>query len=74
MSQPFSTLPATARIPPKPFTVAIPKEKLADMETLIRLSKLAPDTYENSQSDMRYGVTTSWLVSMRDQWLKSYNW
>jgi microsomal epoxide hydrolase len=44
------------------------------METLIRLSKLAPDTYENSQSDMRYGVTTGWMLSMRDQWLKSYNW
>jgi microsomal epoxide hydrolase len=44
------------------------------METLIRLSKLAPQTYENSQPDMRYGVTTDWLVTMKDQWLKSYNW
>jgi hypothetical protein len=74
MVQPFSTLPAAARISPKPFTVAIPKENLTDMETLIRLSKLAPQTYENSQPDMRYGVTTDWLVTMKDQWLKSYNW
>lgn len=74
MSQPFSVLPATAKILPKPFTVAIPKEKLTDMETLIRLSKLAPQTYENSQSDMRYGVTTDWLIDMKAQWLQSYNW
>ncbi|OOQ81806.1 epoxide hydrolase [Penicillium brasilianum] len=74
MSQPFSILPATAKIIPKPFTVAIPKEKLTDMETLIRLSKLAPQTYENSQSDMRYGVTTDWLIDMKEQWLQSYNW
>lgn len=44
------------------------------METLIRLSKLAPQTYENSQSDMRYGVTTDWLIDMKAQWLQSYNW
>ncbi|CEJ57229.1 hypothetical protein PMG11_05930 [Penicillium brasilianum] len=74
MSQPFSILPVTAKIIPKPFTVAIPKEKLTDMETLIRLSKLAPQTYENSQSDMRYGVTTDWLIDMKEQWLQSYNW
>ncbi|KAJ5711694.1 hypothetical protein N7488_005850 [Penicillium malachiteum] len=74
MSLPFSTLPSTARIIPAPFTVSVPKQQLDDLETLIRLSKLAPHTYENSQLDSKYGVTTDWLVTMRDLWLRSYKW
>lgn len=74
MSRPFGTLPATAKGDATPFEVSIPKEKLSDLETLIRLSKLAPPTYENSQSDRRYGVTRDWLVTMREQWLGSYKW
>lgn len=74
MSRPFSTLPATAKAAPTPFEISIPKEQLNDLETLIKLSKIAPPTYENSQTDSRYGVTTSWLVTMRDQWLRSYKW
>ncbi|KAJ6031115.1 hypothetical protein N7540_001847 [Penicillium herquei] len=65
MSLPFSTLPPTARVVPTPFTVSIPKQQLDDLETLIRLSKLAPHTYENSQLDSKYGVTTDWLVAMK---------
>lgn len=74
MSRPFSTLPSEARVSPIPFTVAIPKDRLTEMETLIKLSKLAPLTYENSQTDSRYGVTKDWLVTMREQWLRSYKW
>lgn len=74
MAQQFGTLPSAAKIDPTPFKVSIPKQKLDDLETLIRLSKLAPHTYENSQIDSRYGVTTDWLNAMKDQWLRSYKW
>ncbi|KAJ5197960.1 uncharacterized protein N7498_007077 [Penicillium cinerascens] len=74
MSKPFSTLPSTARVVPTPFQVAIPKDQLTEMETLIKLAKLAPPTYENSQMDCRYGITTHWLITMREQWLRSYKW
>lgn len=74
MSLPFSTLPSTATASLTPFKAAIPKAALVELETLIKLAKLAPPTYENSQTDRRYGVTTDWLVIMRDQWLRSYNW
>lgn len=73
MSRPFGKLPATARVEPIPFKIAVPKDRLRDMETLIKLAKLAPHTYENSQTDYRYGVTTDWLVTMRDLWLR-YKW
>ncbi|KAJ5111272.1 Isopenicillin N synthase [Penicillium argentinense] len=74
MSLLFNTLPETARVSPTPFKVSIHKSRLTELETLIRLSKLAPHTFENSQTDGRYGVTTEWLVGMRDQWLQSYRW
>lgn len=74
MSRLFSTLPSTARVEPTPFKVAIHKNRLTEMETLIKLAKLAPHTYENSQTDCRYGVTRDWLVTMREQWLRSYKW
>lgn len=74
MSLPFSTLPSTATASLTPFQATIPKAKLVELETLIKLAKLAPTTYENSQTDRRYGVTTDWLVTMRDQWLRSYHW
>lgn len=74
MSRPFGTLPSTAKISPTPFTVSIPKTQLDELKTLIELSKLAPHTYENLQIDARYGVTTDWLITMKDLWLRSYKW
>ena len=74
MSRPFGTLPSTAKISPIPFTVSIPKTQLDELRTLIELSKLAPHTYENSQIDARYGVTSDWLITMKDLWLRSYKW
>ncbi|KAJ5639380.1 uncharacterized protein N7484_007242 [Penicillium longicatenatum] len=74
MSRQFGNLPSTAKVAPTPFTVSIPKTQLDELRTLIELSKLAPHTYENSQVDARYGVTTDWLTTMKDQWLRSYKW
>ncbi|KAJ5624140.1 Alpha/Beta hydrolase protein [Penicillium lagena] len=74
MPLPFSTLPSTARVSLTPFKAEIPKAKLSELKQLIEVSKLAPRTYENSQTDGRYGITTDWLVAMREQWLSSYQW
>lgn len=74
MALPYSTLPATAKVTPTPFSISIPNNDLNDLETLIKLSKLAPHTYESTQIDARYGVTTDWLVTMKDHWLQSYKW
>lgn len=73
MSLPFSTLP-TAKASITPFKATIPKAKLDELETLLKVAKFAPHTYENLQTDRRYGVSTDWLVTMRDLWLRSYRW
>ncbi|KAJ6040532.1 hypothetical protein N7499_005337 [Penicillium canescens] len=74
MSLPFSIPPPTAATSITPFKIAVPQTKLVELETLLKIAKFAPHTYENSQIDRRYGVGTDWLVTMRDLWLRSYSW
>ncbi|KAH6643082.1 epoxide hydrolase-like protein [Boeremia exigua] len=58
----------------KPFTLNIPDEDIEDWRQLLRLSKLAPETWESSQEDRRYGVTRKWLAETKDYWLNTYSW
>ncbi|KAF9892940.1 hypothetical protein FE257_000532 [Aspergillus nanangensis] len=74
MTLPFSKLPSAATISPKPFQVSIPQEQLDDLQTLLKLSRIAPPTYENSQPDRRFGITSEWLTAMREQWKSSFDW
>ncbi|KAA8645986.1 epoxide hydrolase family protein [Aspergillus tanneri] len=74
MSAPFSKLPAAATIAPTPFTSSIPQDQLDDLRTLLKLSKIAPPTYENTQTDRRFGVTSDWLTTVREKWLNDFDW
>ncbi|OJZ86839.1 hypothetical protein ASPFODRAFT_46366 [Aspergillus luchuensis CBS 106.47] len=74
MSAPFAKFPSSASISPNPFTVSIPDEQLNDLKTLIRLSKIAPPTYESLQADGRFGITSEWLTTMREKWLSEFDW
>ena len=74
MSLPFSKLPPTATISPTPFSISVSDDKLVDLQTLVRLSKIAPPTYENSQTDRRFGITLKWLTDIRDKWLNQFDW
>lgn len=74
MAAPFSKLPAGATINPTPFRVSIPQEQLDELQLLLKVSKIAPPTYENSLSDRRYGVTSEWLTAMREEWKNDFNW
>lgn len=72
MSLPFSTPPSKVSL--TPFKVAIPKSKIRDLEVLLSIPSFAPRTYENSQTDGRYGVNTNWLKAMWNLWQQSYDW
>ncbi|KAF7585286.1 hypothetical protein BBP40_011436 [Aspergillus hancockii] len=74
MSAPFSKIPSKARVTPSAFTVSIPQEQLSDLQTLVKLSKIPPPTYENSQSDYRFGITSDWLVTIREKWINGFDW
>ncbi|KAJ4988845.1 epoxide hydrolase 6 [Stagonosporopsis vannaccii] len=58
----------------KPFTLNISDQDIDEWRQLLRLSKLAPETWEGSQEDRRYGVTRKWLAETKEYWLNTYSW
>lgn len=58
----------------KPFTLNISDQDIDDWRQLLKLSKLAPETWEGSQEDRRYGVTRKWLAETKEYWLNTYSW
>ena len=74
MSVPFTNLPASATIRPTPFKVSIPQSTLDELKSLVKLSKLAPPTYEGSQEDRKYGVTNKWVREAKEKWGEDFDW
>ncbi|KAH1597855.1 hypothetical protein KXV95_001379 [Aspergillus fumigatus] len=70
----FSKLPSGASIALKPFRVSIPEEELDEFQALLKLSKIAPPTFENSRPSGQYGITSDWLTTLRKQWQKDFDW
>ena len=73
MALPFSQVPSGAKVPPSPFQVHVPDEQIEELQLLIKLSKIAPPTFESQQQDRKYGITTEWLTVAREAW-KTFDW
>jgi microsomal epoxide hydrolase len=74
MAVPFANLPAKAALRPARFNVSIPQAKLDELQTLLNHSKLAPDTYEGSHEDRKYGLTNKWIREAKSVWEKQFDW
>lgn len=69
-SHPFKN----ATIPIKPFQLAHTQQEVDDMKTLIRLSPLGPDTYENSaERKEALGISMDSMKEIKSAWLE-YDW
>lgn len=69
-SHPFKN----ATIPIKPFQLAHTQQQVDDMKTLIRLSPLGPDTYENSaERNEAMGISMASMKEIKSAWLE-YDW
>ncbi|KAH7036046.1 epoxide hydrolase [Microdochium trichocladiopsis] len=71
MSKKFSTVPREARRVPEAFTLHVPDQELDDFRTLLKLSRIGPETYYNRQEDGQFGVSRKWLIEAKDAWLQS---
>ncbi|KAF2789207.1 epoxide hydrolase-like protein [Melanomma pulvis-pyrius CBS 109.77] len=58
----------------KPFTLNVPDKDFSEWKQLLELSKIAPETWEGSHEDGRYGVSRRWLIDAKDYWLNQYDW
>ncbi|TFB06626.1 Putative epoxide hydrolase [Trichoderma ghanense] len=71
------TLPPSASAEAiKPFTLNVPDAELTRMNTLLQLSTIAAENYENTYADKanQFGLTREWLVAAKDRWEKSFDW
>ena len=69
----FSVLPHGQRDDVKPFTLSTHPQSLEDMKTLLKLSRIAEPTYENTQEDQKYGVTRDWIQHIKQKWI-NFDW
>lgn len=59
-----------ATIPIKPFRMSHTQQEVDDMKTLIRLSPLGPDTYENAaERKEKMGISMKSMQEIKDSWL-----
>ncbi|KAE8146618.1 alpha/beta-hydrolase [Aspergillus avenaceus] len=73
MASAFNKIPPGTKINPSPFNVNISDEQLEELQLLVKLSKVAPPTFEGLQPDRKYGITTEWLVNAKEAW-KTFDW
>ena len=73
----YDTIPAGSSLQVDKFTLSIPDQEIKDFKDLLRLSKLAPKTYENLHADAKtgkFGVSHEWMTTTKDYWLNQYDW
>lgn len=56
------------------FTLQISDDEYAEFQQLIRLSRLGPQTWDNSFEDGRYGISRTWLEQAKTYWLNDFDW
>ena len=71
----YSKIPSNAALKPTRLVTHIPDQQLSDFKTLLRLSPIGPETYENTtRTDGQYGIERKWLIETKDYWLNKYDW
>lgn len=72
----YKSLPKNASLKATSYRLHIDDQKIEDMKTLIRLSPLGPETYENQQDspDRRFGINVNWMKNAKDSWQNHYDW
>lgn len=73
-TKPYSNVPAGASQKPTPFELHIDDQKLQDFKTLLKLSPIAKETYENLREDGEFGVTRKWMLDAKQHWQDSFDW
>ncbi|KIW25784.1 uncharacterized protein PV07_08934 [Cladophialophora immunda] len=58
----------------RPMEIRIPDDAVEELKTLIRCSKIAGQTYENSLQDGSFGVSRQWLLEAKRKWEEDFDW
>lgn len=72
MQEMFGTIPHGTHKTPQPFTLSIPSQDRNEFQTLLRLSKIGPETFYNQNTtDGQFGISRDWLIQAKDSWLRT---
>ena len=69
----FSSLPTDTQGAVGPFTIKTPQVVLDELKSLVKLSKIASATFENSQKDGKWGLDREWMLNIKDKWVE-FDW
>ncbi|OCF44445.1 hypothetical protein I317_01705 [Kwoniella heveanensis CBS 569] len=71
----YNNLPFQPTLKIEPFTLNIPDKDIDALKTLLKLSRLPKETYENIDAEKKgFGVSRKWLDETRKYWLDGYDW
>ncbi|KAH8690457.1 Alpha/Beta hydrolase protein [Talaromyces proteolyticus] len=72
----YNVPPPNASDAIKPWEVHIPQKDIDDLVALLKLTPLAPPTYENAlpEQDGYLGLRRDWMVETKRYWESSFNW
>jgi hypothetical protein len=76
-AKPFNKAPAGAQQQPTSFELHVEEQKLQDFNTLLKLSPVAKETYENTQiegSHGEFGVSRQWIIDTKKEWIEKFDW
>ncbi|KAJ4983262.1 putative epoxide hydrolase [Stagonosporopsis vannaccii] len=73
-TKPFSNVPPGASQQPRAFELHVNEQKLQDFKTLLKLSPIAKETYENLRNDGEFGVTHKWMSHSKEYWQNNFDW
>ncbi|KAJ4388752.1 hypothetical protein N0V93_006212 [Gnomoniopsis smithogilvyi] len=76
--QGFDIIPSGAKGTAEPFQLHVSDTELSDFKTLLKLSPIAPETWENKTSTRDggkyFGITRDWLINAKETWLEKFDW
>ncbi|KAL9112014.1 MAG: hypothetical protein Q9227_003634 [Pyrenula ochraceoflavens] len=70
----FGELPHQATGIFKPFTVNVPEQQLQNLQALLKLCPITPETYENSLADSHLGIRRDWILEAVNSWKTTFDW
>lgn len=74
----FDTIPSGAKGGAEPFQLHVSDTELSNFKTLLKLSPVGPETWENKTSTQDggtyFGITRDWLVNAKETWLEKFDW
>ncbi|WWC73311.1 uncharacterized protein I206_107278 [Kwoniella pini CBS 10737] len=71
----YSKPPFEPTIPLESFKISIPDKDIEELKTLIKLTRIPKETYENIDSEKKdFGISRKWLIETKDYWLNQYDW